>query len=77
VCFYFLPQRAEEKETRKITCCSGNPLEPLTTKYVRETGIWRRIELRYRNNVKGLGNPHGYNLKALMLAHGWPSETER
>jgi len=67
VCFFLFPEE-RKKETREITCCSGNPLEPLTTKYVRETGIWRRIELRYRNNVKGLGNPHGYNLKALVIA---------
>ena len=30
----------------------GEPLRALTTKYTWETSIWRRIELRYSNNVK-------------------------
>ncbi len=54
----------------------GEILRASTTKYVWETSVWPRIELGYGNNVRGLDDPHGYNLKTLLLVNGWPSETE-
>ena len=54
----------------------GEILRASTTKYVWETSVWPRIELGYGNNVRGLDDPHGYNLKTLSLVYGWPSETD-
>ena len=54
----------------------GEILTASTTKCVWETSAWPRIELGYGNNVRGLDDPHGYNLKTLSLVYGWPSETD-
>jgi len=35
---------------RKITCCSGKPLEPLVPSVGSETTTWPRRELGYGNN---------------------------
>ena len=54
----------------------GEILRASTTKCVWETSTWPRTELGYGNNVRGLDDPHGYNLKTLPLVYGWPTETD-
>lgn len=61
----------------KTSCCSGKPLEPQLPSAFGKPAHGQEKNLGMVKMFDGLGDPHAYFLKTILLVHGRASQTER